>query len=188
MKSVVGVNPLEGSRMDNELRKKVILLGDGAVGKTSLIRRFVHDEFDDNYIFTIGAKVTRQDVWIECEGVETRVIMMIWDIMGQTDYHKTQKDAFKGASAAMLVCDLTRKETLDSLGKYWIPEFEKVVGKVPMVFMGNKADLTKEKMDKRDFEHAVQRMSSGSVCLETSAKTGQNVLESFEAVALQLVD
>ncbi|KYK28726.1 MAG: hypothetical protein AYK23_05475 [Candidatus Proteinoplasmatales archaeon SG8-5] len=174
--------------MDNEVRKKVILLGDGAVGKTSLIRRYVEDQFDDDYIFTIGVKVTRKDVTIRKDGEELQVVLMIWDILGQTDYHQIQTESFKGASGALLVCDLTRKETLDSLGKYWIPQFEKAVGKVPRVILGNKADLRKKKMPAEEFTSGIQRMSMGSLCLETSAKTGQNVAEAFEAIAMQLVD
>lgn len=177
-----------GGELMKEYIKKVILLGDGAVGKTSLIRRFVEDEFDDDYIFTIGTKVTKKEVTVQKDGQDVLVTMMIWDILGQTDFHRTQAEAFSGATGALLVCDLTRKETLDSLGKYWIPQFEKAVGKVPRVILGNKADLRKKKMPAEEFTSGIQRMSMGSLCLETSAKTGQNVAEAFEAIAMQLVD
>jgi small GTP-binding protein len=173
--------------MVKEYMKKVILLGDGAVGKTSLIRRFVEDEFDDDYIFTIGTKVTKKEVTVSKDGEDVLVTMMIWDILGQTDFHRTQAEAFSGAAGALLVCDLTRKETLDSLGKYWIPEFEKEAGAVPRIFLGNKADLG-EKMSEGEFTETAKGLSAGALTLETSAKTGQNVAEAFEALAKQLVD
>ena len=68
--------------MANEIIKKVVLLGDSAVGKTSLIRRFVYDEYDDGYISTIGAKVSKKEVEVEYDGTDYKVMLMIWDIIG----------------------------------------------------------------------------------------------------------
>lgn len=174
--------------MTKEINKKVILLGDGAVGKTSLIRKFVEDQFDDNYIFTIGTKVTRKEITVEKDSEEIVVNMVIWDILGQTDYHRTQSEAFIGAAGALIVCDLTRKETLESLEKYWVPQFEKVVGKVPRIFLGNKSDL-KAKFSRAEFLETVRKLESSgeTIAYQTSAKTGKNVANAFQSLAKKMV-
>ena len=163
------------------------MLGDGAVGKTSLIRRYVEDQFKDDYIFTIGVKATRKDIPVKIGEDEIVVNMVIWDILGQTDYHRTQSEAFRGAAGALLVTDITRKETLESIGKYWVPQFEKEAGKVPVVLLANKADL-KDQMQFSEKELSNNAKNLGEPTKEkkvylTSAKTGLNVEEAFQALA-----
>ncbi|RLF46984.1 MAG: GTP-binding protein [Thermoplasmata archaeon] len=121
-------------------RKKVMLLGDGAVGKTSLVRRYVYNTFSDHYIATIGAKTCTKDVDYEEHGIALN--MVIWDIIGQQGFERTQMVNMRGTNAVLMVCDLTRAETADSIEKYWIPLIEEAVGKTPpMIFLGNKSDL-----------------------------------------------
>lgn len=173
--------------MVKELNKKVILLGDGAVGKTSLIRKFVDDQFDDNYIFTIGTKVTKKVVTVE----NTMVNLMIWDILGQTDFHRTQSEAFKGASGVLLVADITRTETLKNLVDYWIPQFKKAAGKVPVIFLANKSDLTDQyKFTEEEFKEFSEKCvgaNEEAIYYMTSAKTGVNVEDAFKSLAESLV-
>ena len=176
--------------MTKEIIKKIIMLGDGAVGKTSLIRKYVEDQFDDNYIFTIGTKVTKKQVNVETDEGEVKVNMVIWDILGQTDYHRTQNEAFKGAAGALVVCDITRKETLENLEKYWIPQFEKTAGKVPIVFIGNKSDLKAQaQFSAAELTDRAQKLASPAkaTTFMTSAKTGKNVPNVFENLAMKMV-
>ena len=126
--------------MPEYFKKKVLILGDGAVGKTSLIRRFVVDKFSDEYITTIGTKTTKKDVTLEVEGQAWNVSLLIWDVLGQKGYTEVQTSAFQGAKGVILVYDLSRPETRGSLVDYWIPRVWKVVGKLPMVLFGNKAE------------------------------------------------
>ena len=93
--------------------KKVCLLGDGAVGKTSLIRRFVLDEFEADYSPTIGTKITKKTLDMEDAG--TSVNLMIWDIMGHKSYMKVPPQYYQGTEGFMVVCDITRLENLTSL-------------------------------------------------------------------------
>ncbi len=115
------------------LKKNIILLGDGAVGKTSLTRRFTMDEFSDRYITTIGTKVTKKNIYLGEGANRSEIVLLLWDILGQKGYKYTQALSFGGIEGALLVSDLTRKDTLDSLREYWIPSIVKVTGPIPMV-------------------------------------------------------
>lgn len=158
------------------IKRKVLLLGDGAVGKTSLIRKFVTDKFDDNYITTIGAKVTKKDLRFDAENAD--LTMMIWDILGQKGYTAVQSASYNGAEGALLVCDLTRKETLASIEEYWIPELTKVAGTIPLVFVGNKSDLVGQRQISEAELSSFAARHRAPLYL-SSAKTGEHVEDLF---------
>ena len=159
-------------------KRKYCLLGEGAVGKTSLIRRFVTDQFDDRYITTIGTKVTKKSVHMDKPEGSARVDMMIWDIMGQQGYRgMLQESYFHGASGGMAVCDVTRPETLDNLQE-WINGLRGVCGDVPIVILANKADLRDIAQLAPDKLQSVAK-ENGTTGYFTSAKTGANVEKAF---------
>src|SRR3972149_733291 len=106
--------------VDDHIKRKILLLGDGAVGKTSFIRRFVVDKFSDDYITTIGTKVTKKDLRIESPSKAVELTFMIWDVLGQKGYKNIQESAFQGSKGALLVYDVTRPETVVSLAEYWL--------------------------------------------------------------------
>src|SRR5207237_2201408 len=122
------------------VKRKIVLLGDSAVGKTSLVRRYVFDLYEDSYVTTIGSKVTRKELRIQRPDKTVTLNMMIWDILGREGYTSLHARTFAGVHGAILVSDLTRGETLRSLEEYWIPLLFKVVDKVPLVFVCNKTD------------------------------------------------
>ena len=107
------------------IKRKVMLLGDGAVGKTSLIKKFVTDRFDDKYITTIGTKVTKKDLVLKDNEKTIYLTLMVWDVLGQKGYKNIQASSLKGADGIIFVCDLTRRETLTSLTEYWLPNIGK---------------------------------------------------------------
>jgi len=164
------------------LKKKVLLLGDGAVGKTSLIRKFVYDVFEDHYLKTIGAKVMKKNMI--CEGAE--LTMMIWDILGQRGFEKVQERHLKNCKGAILVADLTRSETLWSVTEYWVPMILKIEGKIPMIILANKADLAPEWEFDHDLLVHVAKGHNIKYML-TSAKSGLNVEIAFNAMGRELV-
>src|SRR5207249_9482358 len=131
--------------VDDHIKRKILLLGDGAVGKTSLIRRFVVDKFSDEYITTIGTKTTKKDLLLDLEGKEWNVSLLIWDVLGQKGYTEVQTSAFQGAKGVILVYDVSRPGTRGSLVDYWIPRVWKVVGRLPMVVFANKSDLATDR-------------------------------------------
>jgi small GTP-binding protein len=166
---------------DDLMKVKVCFIGDAGVGKTSLIKRFVLDVFDDRYIATIGTKVTKKIVEVDSGGDSVKVMMLIWDIMGQKGFRELLREAyFFGAHGAIAVCDLTNKETLEEL-RYWIKALTDVAGDVPLVFAGNKADLENEMVVKEaDLRELAEKYEAEAFL--TSAKTGQNVENMFKAL------
>src|SRR5436309_8880779 len=127
--------------VDDHIKRKILLLGDGAVGKTSLIRRFVVDKFSDDYITTIGTKVTKKDLRLESPGKVTDLTFMIWDVLGQKGYRGIQESSFQGAKGALLVYDVTRPEPAESLHEYWIPHLLSVTDPLRLVMVAYKVDL-----------------------------------------------
>jgi len=150
------------------------------VGKTSLVRRYVLDLFDDKYIATIGTKVTKKEIVVNNPrtGRQERVMLLIWDIMGQPSFREVLREAyFYGVQGSLAVCDVTSKESLGEL-RYWIKAMTSTTGKVPMVFLGNKCDLRDEtRIPFQDLD--VFAKKNESPALLTSAKTGYNVETAF---------
>jgi small GTP-binding protein len=167
-----------------EVKKlKVCLVGDVGVGKTSLIRRFVMDVFDDKYIATIGTKVTKKEMDFKDPrtGEKLRIMLLVWDIMGQPSFREVLREAyFYGAEGALAVCDITSKESLGEL-RYWVKAMTSTTGEIPIVFLGNKCDLKDDmRVTMQDLE--VFSMKQGAPAMLTSAKTGYNVESAFSAL------
>jgi len=166
--------------VDDSRKLKMCLIGDVGVGKTSLIRRYVLDVFDDKYIATIGTKVTKKEIEVKDPrtGSPHRVVLLIWDIMGQPSFREVLREAyFYGVEGAMAVCDVTSKESLGEL-RYWIKAMTSTTGTVPIVFLGNKCDLRDEtRIPFQDIEIFAKKHNSPAML--TSAKTGYNVEQSF---------
>lgn len=169
-----------------DILKKVVLLGDGAVGKTSLIARYVVNKFDNKYIATIGTKVSRKDLQIVRPNMIINLRMMIWDILGQKEYSKIRSASLTGAQGLILVGDVSRVETIQNLDSFWLREVDKAVGKIPTVLVGNKIDLTRNSvMVTTALESMGQKL--GLPVLLTSAKTGANVEQIFATLGDILV-
>jgi len=171
-----------------EIVKKVCLIGDPGVGKTSLIRRFVLDLFDDHYVTTIGAKVTKKEVPLDLpeRGLHVNLGLMIWDVSGQKDYKIFHEIYLNGMEGALVVADLTRQNTFSSL-KSVLSMAERTGTDVPMAFLLNKADLAEPSpADLRD----VRTMASQHAIpvLATSARTGMNVELAFQKLGRMLVE
>jgi small GTP-binding protein len=164
------------------VKAKVCLVGDVAVGKTSLIRRFVQEEFDDRYIATVGTKVTKKTVEVSWRGSPATLDMMVWDIMGEKGFRALLRDAyFEGSHGVIAVCDMTRKDTFYDLNN-WVQMIRKQVGNVPVVFLGNKMDL-KERRVVSEEELARMGTIHNATTFLASAKTGAGVNEAFKALA-----
>lgn len=170
-------------------RKKVCLVGAPAVGKTSLILRYVKNAFNERYLRTLGTRVYSKTVTLPAadgEGPDT-LILSIWDIMGQRGAREMlQQSYFFGAHGIMAVADITRPETYQDLWE-WIGAVRHVVGGVPVQLAVNKVDLApaqpKPAPDVRKFAEAV-----GCRARFTSAKTGENVETAFQMLCAALLD
>jgi len=160
--------------------RKVCLLGDGAVGKTSLISRYVLNSFSDEYLVSFGTKVSKKVI----EYDDVQLTLMIWDVLGQNTNRSLHAAYYSGANGAMLVCDSTRPDTLDNLSQ-WAEDFKKVVGGKPVLPLANKSDLPaalpREKMDEIG-------SLLGHHILPTSARTGEGVQEAFESLGRMVLE
>lgn len=166
--------------------KKVGLIGDSAVGKTSLIRRFVVEVFDDKYIATIGTKVSKRDLEYDLTDKTMYLTLMLWDILGQKDYKKIRSQSMKSSHGVMIVSDLTRPETVESAKEFWLKEAWETLGEVPVVFIGNKADLAEEGAETiKELEQLAQSVEMPAIIC--SAKTGDNVDDAFRKIGEMMI-
>ena len=169
------------------MRTKVCLVGDAAVGKTSLVRRFVIDAFDDSYLRTLGTKVSKRTIDLDFprDGVAVRLEATIWDIMGHSEFRRLVADAyFAGAKGALAVADMTRRDTLGNLAG-WIDGVRQVAGNVPVLMVVNKGDLS----DRASFgptEVSEVAESFGCPHVTTSAKTGKMVPVAFRLLGTMI--
>ncbi len=175
------------SSPEKHIKSKICLVGEVGVGKTSLVKRFVLDTFDDRYVATVGTKVTKKTVPVLWRGGPAMMDLMVWDIMGEKGFRALLKEAyFEGCQGVIAVCDVTRKDSLYDLNN-WTQLTMRQVGRVPMVFLGNKMDLqdrvavTSEELARLGGIHA-------SPFYLSSAKTGQNVEGAFRAVATAIAE
>ncbi len=166
--------------------KKVGLIGDSGVGKTSLIRRYVVDVFDDKYIATIGTKVSKRDIEYKLEDKTVYLTLMLWDILGQKDYKKIRNQSMKSSHGVIIAADLTRPETVTSAKKFWLQEAWETLGEVPVVFVGNKIDVSgmdcQAAKDLKDIGD-----ETGMPVMFSSAKTGENVNEAFRKIGEMMI-
>lgn len=167
---------------------KICLVGDAAVGKTSLIRQYVHQTFTEKYLQTMGTQVTKKEIGIAhpLTGDQVHIDMVLWDIIGQKDFRKLLQEAyFQGAKGILGVCDLTREYTLEGLGD-WAQNVRNIAGNVPLLTLGNKNDLQD---DIRIGEGDITEFAGGrnASYFLTSAKTGENVEDAFTIIAEEVL-
>ncbi len=156
------------------------------MGKTSLIRRFVIDVFDDKYIASIGTKVSKRDIEYKEPNKTVYLTLMIWDILGQKDYRKMRAQGMSSSHGIALVSDLTRPETVKTTEEFWLPEVVDILGTLPMVFVGNKADLAgKDSKAAKHLAEVGRKMEMPVVMC--SAKTGENVEEMFRMIGEMMI-
>lgn len=154
------------------------------MGKTSLVRQFVEGLFNDEYLSTIGVKISRRTV--ELADKDIRANFLVWDLAGGDDYSKVTSGYLAGASGVVMVCDLTRKNTLQMLEIY-ARQLEKVNKKdLPKVILANKVDLTADREITDDALNSIGEKLNAKWYL-TSAKTGEKVENGFTQLAELLI-
>ncbi len=171
------------------LKSKICLVGEKAVGKTSLIRRYVLNMFDEQYVTTIGTRVSKKEarVFLPERDLLVDVDMQIWDIMGEKGFRELLKEAyFYGANGILAVADLTRRKTLDDLDD-WIDGVEQIVGKVPLLIAVNKSDLASSAtFGEKDVEQVARAFECPYVL--TSAKSGEHVEDAFRRIGQMVTE
>ena len=171
-----------------QFKLKLTLIGEQAVGKTSLVRRFVAHSFDEKYITTLGFVVSKKTVTVDRPAGPVEADLVISDIMGKQAFLDLFGNAyFHGTQGVLAVFDVTRKETLATLGT-WIMKMQDQAGSMPVVVLGNKIDLSDRRATTdADVSEALRAVGPAGL-LYTSAKTGENVEEAFLRLTRAILD
>lgn len=161
------------------INKKVCMIGALSVGKTALVQRFVHAIFSDQNLSSIGVKISKKT--LNADGVE--VTLVLWDMEGKDDFAEENIAYLRGAMGFFMICDGTRKETLDTALQLRDLALEQA-GDIPHILLVNKADL--------DWEITGEQLEdvkkTGIPVIKTSAKTGQGLEKAFTALTRAMLD
>jgi small GTP-binding protein len=169
---------------------KIVVLGDGEVGKTSLRTRFMGRSFDSQHFMTIGADFASIDRQVG----SSKIKFQVWDLAGQAAFQGVRKRFYQGTYGGLIIFDLTSVESFTNMGK-WIQELWQYNGSgpIPIILLGNKSDLKQSVKDKDVKKYAEQlsektKPHGFSVSyIKTSALTGENVDKAFYRLGLEVV-
>jgi len=159
---------------------KICLLGEFAVGKTSLVRRFVEGRFEDKYLSTIGVKISHKFFRLD----DHQLNLVVWDLAGEEKFAVYQSSYIRGASGAIMVCDLSRHETLEAVADY-AQHLRLLDPGIIIVFAANKVDLEDRKISDEELQQISDTFNSPH--LLTSAKTGEQVERVFQILAERIL-
>ncbi len=158
------------------IQKKICMVGSFAVGKTSLVARFVKGIFSEKYLTTVGVKIDKRSVTVD----DRQVNLMLWDLYGEDEFQKLRMSYLRGTSGYFLVVDGTRPTTLEKAIQL-NRKVRETTGEVPYLVLFNKADLKDQwAVDPREAPFDAPK-------LLTSAKTGQGVAKAFTFLARMMV-
>lgn len=172
------------------ISKKMCMVGDFGVGKTSLIRRFVDVQFSDQYLSTVGVKISRKTVELESAKQQKSLSaqLMIWDLEGHTKFKGISPTYLQGASGVLIVADVSRPETVERTIEH-IQLYNSVNPKGVIIIALNKVDLIDEEKQAVLTEIAYAVAGDKVIAVyTTSAKTGKNVGEIFHKLAYTMVE
>jgi small GTP-binding protein len=161
-------------------KKKVCILGAAGVGKTSLVRRYVHSLFEDKYLSTIGVKIEKKTIALD----DTEVILNIWDVAGEEEFFQIPKSYVTGAAGYLLVIDGTDPATLET-GLNIRARIAELAGQLPWIALLNKSDRTDDWQLGDD--SIGQLEAQGMSVLKTSAMSGLNVEAAFRDLAKSVI-
>ncbi|MFO8019010.1 MAG: Rab family GTPase [Promethearchaeia archaeon] len=161
---------------------KIILAGDGGVGKTTLIRRYIEDRFDSSTKMTIGVEFFLKELEVNGDSVA----LQIWDFAGQPRFRFLLDSYVMGAKGVILMFDLTRMQTLENLDK-WLDLVQAENKDIPILFVGTKWDLKDQIQVQDDYARQIQEGYGMIDYLKVSSKTGENVDKVFEVIAKHIV-
>lgn len=164
---------------------KAILIGEPAVGKTSLVKKYVTDKFSEEYKSTMGANIYLKTLELKDQ---TKIKFTIWDLAGQQDRWSQMLNVyFQGSQGVLIVYDVTRKSTFNRLETDWYPHCRNHIrGNYQSVLIANKMDLENKEVSPEDGRELSERLNCFHY-IETSAKENTNVNEAFTILAEKLV-
>ena len=166
---------------------KICVVGNGGVGKTSMVLRYCENSFKESYIMTIGSNFSTKTVNLP-DHPNLQVKLQLWDLAGQKHFSFVRPPFYRGATGVIYVFDLTRRSSFADLLE-WKMEVEKVIGAKPSVMVGNKIDLAREgkrEVSSQDGE-SLKNEFGAIKYLETSAKEGDSVEDVFKLLTLEIL-
>lgn len=174
------------------MMSKIVLLGDGAVGKTSIRRRYLGQGFSASHMMTIGADFASKRIMI---GDNLEFNAQIWDLAGQVQFEAVRQRFYLGTSAAMMVFDVTNRATFMNIPTWLTEMFRVVTNKVvPILIIGNKIDLPR-KVTQKEALNYIEVLRQAPFFknipieyIETSAKDGTNIEEAFDRLIRLIFD
>ncbi|MFX1393431.1 MAG: Rab family GTPase [Promethearchaeota archaeon] len=168
--------------MEYELYIKIVVLGDAAVGKTSIVNRFLLKTYPTKYLATLGHTIFRKDYILS----EKKIQLLVWDVGGLKAFNELNRVVYKDVDAAIIVFDLSRvEETLKNIKKEYLDKLEENSEEYLSIIAGNKLDLVSMSNElKKNIE---DNLSKEDQLLLISAKTGENVNESFEFLVYNIL-
>lgn len=166
-----------------EMIFKIIVIGDPAVGKTSLLTKFCGEKFNYEYVPTVGVNITKEPVTIKDDmGKDITANLMIWDIAGQPQFYMLHRPYFNGADGMILIYDITRSSSFSNINNWFSTSIKYGLSAIPRLLIGNKIDLKDErKIILPMAEHLSEKINAPF--FETSALTGENVKSIFQKIA-----
>jgi len=166
---------------------KIVILGDSAVGKTSLINQYVQHIFEIDYKPSLGVNIVINE--LNLDKINAKIRLILWDIAGQSKYDLSRSLFFQGSQGAFLVYDMTRPKTFENIKEKWLNDLQKF-GNRDVVFylIGNKNDLKELKKISNDQGYKLAEKLKASHFIETSAKSGENVEEAFEKLVYAILE
>ena len=170
------------SEQEAQIVLKLLLLGDSSVGKTSILLKYISNKFDESSISTVG--VDYMDKIIDYN--KFKIKLQIWDTSGEEKFRTITKNFYRNADGLLVVFDLTKKESYDHI-KSWINEAKENNDKLKTILIGNKLDLKDERIVAIDVAKQFAEKNNLKY-IETSAKDGTNINESFQAIIDLLFD
>ena len=168
------------------LRKKICMLGSFGVGKTSLVRSFVYNIFEEKYLSTIGVHISHKAITIPSSTAAFTLNLVLWDLAHIEKINEMTKNYFRGASGAIIVFDVTRHQDIKE-SEFYLKPFQELNPNARFVFVGNKIDLMSK--DQIEMEQLLQFSNAHRAPLIlTSARTGENVELLFNRLGALLIE
>ena len=171
--------------MNFDKKCQLLIIGDAAVGKTCILRRFAQDTFNSNYISTLGIDFFTKDVILD----KKKIHIKIWDTAGQERYRSLTQGFFKNGQGILIVYAINNKESFNGLN-YWIDSLKNSINAenrdIPAIILGNKIDISDREVSKEDAENFAKKNNYNY--FEVSAKTGQGIDESIKFLIKKVIE
>ena len=171
--------------MPAEFRYKIVMLGDGAVGKTAMTTRFTQNFFDSDYKRTIGSDFAIKRLTLE--DIDAKVTLQVWDLAGQPRFESVRQGFYRGARGGLLLYDVTRRRTFLNVENWKEEAFKNLKNEIPIVLVANKVDLEDSRVVSPE-EGEEFAKKNGFIYVESSALTGENVEEAYANLCRTMIE